>query len=106
MLDCLYNDIMLNHFKHIAFMHAHNIAHLDVSLRNFVTDGKGRCACIDYELSSRYDNIANPRVCGCRRTEVPPELERGESSDPFKVDVFALGMLVIKSMEVRHGPPA
>ncbi|KAI0748214.1 kinase-like domain-containing protein [Daedaleopsis nitida] len=85
--------------EHIAFMHAHHIAHLDISRRNLLTDGKGHYACIDYELSARYDNVANPRVGNCPRTEVPPELERGELSDPFKVDVYALGMTIIQGMD-------
>ncbi|KAI0374986.1 kinase-like protein [Pilatotrama ljubarskyi] len=86
--------------EHIAFMHTHHIAHLDISLRNILTDYKGRYACIDYELSTRYDRSAVPRVCSPRGTEIPPELERGEWSDPYKVDVYALGILLLRAMEL------
>ena len=81
-------------------MHAHHIAHLDISIRNILTDYKGHYACIDYELSRSYENVPNPRIHCPRRTEVPPELERGEASDPFKVDVYGLGMLILHAMEV------
>ena len=81
-------------------MHAHHVAHLDVSLRNILTDYKGHYACIDYELSTRFDGIACPRVCTPRGTEIPPELERGECSDPYKVDVYALGILILRAMDV------
>lgn len=95
-------------WQHIAFMHAHRIAHLDVSLRNILTDYQGHYACIDYELSTRYDGVAHPRVCNPRGTEIPPDLERREWCDPYKVDVYALGILLLRAMEVSvslRGPP-
>lgn len=81
-------------------MHKHRIAQLDISLRNILTDYKGHYACIDYELSRRFDSDRIPRVHGARGTEIPPELEAGEYSDPFKVDVFALGVLLIRATKV------
>ncbi len=81
-------------------MHAHYIAHLDISIRNVLTDLAGRYAFIDYELSNRYDSIPNPRIHCPRRSEVPPELERGEASDPYKVDVYGLGMLTLHALKV------
>ncbi|RPD66228.1 kinase-like protein [Lentinus tigrinus ALCF2SS1-7] len=86
--------------EHIAFMHAHHIAHLDVSIRNVLTDYFGHYAFVDYELSSRYDAIPNPRIRCPRRTEVPPELERGEASDPYKVDVYGLGVLMLCALKL------
>ncbi|KAI8998555.1 kinase-like domain-containing protein [Trametes punicea] len=86
--------------EHIVFMHKHHIAHLDVSLHNILTDNNGHYAFIDYEFSARYDGIINPRVYTSRGTEVPPELERGERSDPYKVDIYALGKLIVGAMEL------
>lgn len=82
-------------------MHMHNVCHLDISLRNLVTDYKGHYASIDFELSRRYDGVRHPRIRDARGTEVPPELERGEWSDPFKVDIWALGVLILKACDVR-----
>lgn len=132
----LFLDGLRQCIEHIVFMHRHHVAHLDISLHNFLTDYKGRYACIDYELSDRFEpecphlsadthsqnrlhteaNIKNnsdvqcdscsieggacqrspPRILGVRGTEVPPELERGLPSDPFKVDIWALGMLIVR----------
>ncbi|OBZ75149.1 Sperm motility kinase W, partial [Grifola frondosa] len=86
--------------EHTVFMHAHHIAHLDISLRNLLTDYKSHYACIDYELSRRYDGVSAPRIQCRRGTEVPPELERNEWSDPFKVDVWALGILMFRAMKL------
>ncbi|KAI0636880.1 kinase-like domain-containing protein [Trametes polyzona] len=86
--------------EHVVFMHAHHIAHLDVSLRNILTDYKGHYACIDYETSRRYEAIASPRVPCPKTTEVPPEVERGELADPYKVDVYALGILLLRAMDL------
>ena len=82
-------------------MHMHGIAHLDISLRNILTDFHGRYCYIDFETSRRYtDKSAPPRIIGCRGTETPPEIERGEESDPFKVDVWALGVVILRALKV------
>ncbi|KAI0322227.1 kinase-like domain-containing protein [Amylostereum chailletii] len=83
--------------SHLEFMHEHRIAHLDISLWNWVTDFKGHYACIDYELSQRFLGKTNPQIRGPRGTEVPPELDRGAECDPFKVDIWALGVLILRA---------
>ncbi|KAI0721006.1 kinase-like domain-containing protein [Cerioporus squamosus] len=104
-LTCFLNAIR-QCIEHIAFMHAHHIAHLDVSIRNVLTDYAGQYAFIDYELSNRYGSVPNPRIYCPRRTEVPPELERGEASDPYKVDVYGLGMLMLQALKLSgHDVP-
>lgn len=85
-------------------MHRHHVAHLDISLRNLLTDYKGHYACIDYETSMRFDRVPYPRIRGPRGTEVPPELERNESSDPYKVDVWALAVLMLRACKVCPFP--
>lgn len=77
------------------------MAHLDISLRNLVTDYNGRYAYIDFELARRFDDDPNPRILCRRGTEVPPECERGGSSDPYKIDVWALGVLILRACKVR-----
>ncbi|KAH9926200.1 kinase-like domain-containing protein [Fomitopsis serialis] len=90
---------MRQHLEHVVFMHAHRIAHLDISIRNTLTDNKQRYACIDFELSRRFD-MASPRIRCLRATEPPPEVERGESCDPYKIDVWASGMLMLKASQL------
>lgn len=91
-------------------MHAHGIAHLDISLRNILSDFNGHYAFIDFETSRAYPMPASSsstrplpelRVQGIHGTEDPPELENGEESDPFKVDVWALAVVILRACKVR-----
>lgn len=83
-------------------MHKHNIAQLDISLQNILTDYQGHYACIDYELSRRFSPNKEARIMNTRGTEIPPELEAGRPSNPFKVDIFALGVLIIRASKVTE----
>lgn len=85
-------------------MHRHNIAHLDISLRNIVTDHEGHYAYIDFELSQQFDTscTGTPLVHIYRATEVPPECDMNIGVDPFKVDVWALAVLILRASKVRH----
>lgn len=81
-------------------MHKNHIAHLDISTRNVLTDFKGHYAYIDFEQSRRFDGITSPRIPrGYRGTEVPPECENDldETYDPYKVDIWALAVLIIRA---------
>jgi serine/threonine protein kinase len=86
--------------QHAVFMHKHHIVHLDISLRNIVTDYEGHYAYIDYETSRRFNGTTRPLIFGHRATEVPPECERGEYVDPYKVDVWALAVLILRACKV------
>ncbi|KAJ4487927.1 kinase-like domain-containing protein [Lentinula aciculospora] len=85
--------------EHCLFMHMHRIAHLDISLRNLLTDYKGHYAYIDFELSRKFD-LSDPRVCGRRGTELPPECGHDTFYNPYKVDVWALGILVLRACKL------
>ena len=89
--------------EHIAFMHNHCFAHLDISLRNVLADYNGRCAFIDYETSRRFcqppvgeggDPRSGVLVYQLRAAEVPPEVEQGHPTSPYAMDVWALGILM------------
>ncbi|KXN89233.1 hypothetical protein AN958_05987 [Leucoagaricus sp. SymC.cos] len=86
--------------EHAVFMHSLKMVHLDISLRNLVTDYNGRYAYIDFELARRFEDDPNPRLVFRRGTEVPPECERGESTDPYKIDVWALGVLILRACKL------
>lgn len=83
-------------------MHRYSIAHLDISLRNIVTDHEGHYAYIDFEMSRQFDTSCTPLVHIYRATEVPPECNRDISVDPFKVDVWALAVLILRASKVRN----
>lgn len=103
-------------------MHMYRIAHLDISLRNLLSDNNGRYCFIDFEMSRRFglpnipSHIPNannrretksmslpdsPRISGYRGTEIPPEVELGQETDPFKVDIWAFGVLILRLAEVN-----
>ncbi|TFK55051.1 kinase-like protein [Heliocybe sulcata] len=82
--------------EHVAFLHRNHIAHLDISMRNLLTDNNGRYGYIDYELSHQFEGVTNPMLCGYRGTEVAPELENGEFGNPYKADVWALGIFLLR----------
>ena len=86
--------------QHAVFMHLHHVAHLDISIRNLLTDYNSHYAYIDFELSRRFDGIEDPRIRSYRGTELAPELERGDFSDPYKADVWALGVLIVHTCSV------
>ncbi|KAF8628483.1 hypothetical protein AX15_003993 [Amanita polypyramis BW_CC] len=86
--------------EHVAFLHKNQIAHLDISARNLLTNYKGRYAYIDYELSHKFVGVDQPILRDCRGAEVPPECERGGYYDPYKVDVWSLGVLMYRTCEV------
>lgn len=83
-------------------MHKHCIAHLDISLRNLLTDYRGHYAYIDYELSRRFDPSQTALVYNYRGTELPPECEGGGGIDPYKVDVWALAVLMLRACKVSN----
>ena len=103
-------------------MHMYHIAHLDISLRNLLSDNNGHYCYIDFEMSRRFDLPSNPshshsnntkapqcqpdgpRISGYRGTEIPPEVELGQETDPFKVDVWAFGVLILRLAEVNVQP--
>ncbi|KAG9318513.1 hypothetical protein JVU11DRAFT_604 [Chiua virens] len=86
--------------EHIVFMHRNRIVHLDISVHNFLTNYRGRYACIDYELSRRVDDLTLPGTHWPKGTEVPPELEGDQACDPYMVDVWALAILILRACKV------
>ncbi|KAF8921254.1 kinase-like domain-containing protein [Mucidula mucida] len=82
--------------EHVLFMHQHRIAHLDISLRNVLTDYNGNYAYIDFEGSRRFDDSSEHCMAGYRGTEVPPECVTGHCTDPYKIDVWALAILILR----------
>jgi serine/threonine protein kinase len=83
-------------------MHKHHIAHLDISLTNLLTDYMGHCAYIDYEISRRFESTdpTTHLIYNYRGTELPPESGKDTPIDPYKVDVWALAVLLLRSCKV------
>ncbi|GJJ12123.1 hypothetical protein Clacol_006364 [Clathrus columnatus] len=98
--QCLEGIIIVSHG--LDFMHSHNIAHLDISRSNILTNCFGAYAYIDFELSRRFpptfsSDAPIPTICCPRGTEIPPEAERGDATCPFKTDIWALGVTLLRA---------
>jgi hypothetical protein len=73
---------------------------------NILTDFEGKYAFIDFECSRKFD-APTP---GCpplyirpfRAAEIPPECERLEKTNPFKADIWALGILFRNACHVSR----
>ena len=100
---CLCYIIVADHYnsQHVAFLHKHHIVHLDISAHNILTDYNGHYAYIDYETSRRFVSTEKPVLYNYRGTEVPPECELEDRCDPYKVDIWALGILIFRACKVR-----
>lgn len=86
--------------EHIVFLHSHKMAHLDISIHNILTDYKGHYAFIDYECCRQFDDTLNPLIKGIRGTDIPPEIENGGWTDPYKTDVWQLAVLIIRACKI------
>ncbi|CAE7057416.1 unnamed protein product [Rhizoctonia solani] len=98
-------------FEAIATLHAMGIAHLDISCYNFLCNSDKQIAVIDFESSRCFNETATPRS-GChtrshshsiyphRTTEIPPEFRTEGAYQrrhcAYKLDIFALGVLVLR----------
>ncbi|KAK7019350.1 MAP/microtubule affinity-regulating kinase 4 [Favolaschia claudopus] len=96
--------------EHCVFMHRHRVAHLDISLRNLLTDYKGHYAYIDYGVgkSAVLTTLSPARFPLLRATEVPPECASfgGDCPDAFKADVWALAVLILRACKVGISIPS
>ncbi|GLE02854.1 hypothetical protein PINS_up011718 [Pythium insidiosum] len=84
----------------VAFLHAHNIAHRDLSLENVVRDTRGDCKITDFGLSVDVTMLtASPQPFRCRdlvgkANYMAPEVVAGDWYDPKAADVWSLGILL------------
>ncbi|KAF8609856.1 hypothetical protein BDV93DRAFT_429930, partial [Ceratobasidium sp. AG-I] len=86
-----------------ATLHAKGVAHLDISCHNFLCNINQIIAVIDFETSRYFNPTERNRsslVYPHRTTEIPPEYqaEGAESRKhcAYKVDIFALGVLILR----------
>lgn len=83
-------------------MHAHYVTHLDISLSNVLTNCAGSYAYIDFELSRRFQSDAIPLVRCVRGTELPPEIDQKDNCCPYKIDIWTLGVTILRACKVCH----
>jgi hypothetical protein len=89
----------------LIFFHSHRIAHLDISDGNLVSktiDGRRLFAFIDFECAIMYgaDEPGPLTTTGMVATHPAPEQDDSIPYDPFKADVWQLGQLFERAMDV------
>lgn len=98
--DCLAFLIFHQIAVGVEYLHKHNIAHLDLKLENavFSNEEEMKVALIDFGLSKIVDRTG--MLSGYRGTmgylpvEVMDNYDESCKYDPYKVDVFSLGVML------------
>jgi serine/threonine protein kinase len=97
--ECLTFLIFYQTLQALQYLHKHNIAHLDIKLENivFTDEEEMRIGLIDFGLSKIIDKsgmIGGFRgTMGYLPTEVMDNYDQNVKYDPYKVDVFSLGVM-------------
>ncbi|CAD7934826.1 unnamed protein product [Amoebophrya sp. A25] len=89
--------------KGVAFSHSKNIVHRDLKPENvLLTDGQTVCKIADFGLADLITGAGQSIDCGTP-AYLAPEVYNGKSkaSDPYKIDVWALGVLLVVCMTGR-----
>lgn len=86
--------IMLQIVNGLRTLHDNNIAHLDLKLENIMLDENENVVIVDFNLSERVKpNMLITKLC-CSQHYISPEVLQKIPFDPFKVDVWTLGILL------------
>lgn len=86
----------------VKFCHDNGFAHRDIKPINVLFDDYGRVKLADYGLSRRFEpNEKSTEYLGSPRY-ISPEIYRKEPFDPFKADIWALGVTIY---EICGGVP-
>ena len=100
-------DTMLHHMRGIAsalaLCHKQGIAHRDIKPANVLIDNYGRCKLADFGLGIVCVEGEKISSTAGSLAFSPPELFTQGSHDPFKADMWSLGILLY-CMIMRHLP--
>jgi testis-specific serine kinase len=76
---------------------------MDIKLRNFVIDPQTEgLYIIDFDIAKRLDS-KEAKLTGFRGTKryAAPEVDRGEPYDPFRADMWSVGVVIRDMLEVQ-----
>lgn len=78
--------------KSIKACHKFNVAHSDIKPANFLIDNYDRIRACDFGFSSKHGACDLEANCDGSVPFMPPEVILGQPHDPFKADVWAIGV--------------
>ncbi|KAH9495154.1 hypothetical protein Btru_018525 [Bulinus truncatus] len=88
----------------LGYLHRKRIAHSDVKMRNILINASDQAVLADFSLSFEVpEGVSEVSEFGGTLGYVAPEVFTEPSADPFKVDVYAMGV-VLWCMVLRRRP--
>lgn len=78
----------------VDYLHSRNIVHRDLKIENIMVDSRGKLKVIDFGFSIHLDPQKKLSRCLGTPLYLAPEMVEKELYSPFKVDVWALGILI------------
>lgn len=80
----------------VHYCHSKNIIHRDLKLENILLDSQMCCKIVDFGLSDYVSSKERTVTDAGTQAYLAPEVYSGRSadSDPFKIDVWALGVIL------------
>lgn len=79
----------------LAYCHSKNIAHHDIKPQNILIDQYGRAKLADFGLSLKSEDGELSTQFAGSLIFIPPEIFKKKAHDPFKADVWSLGVMFV-----------
>ena len=76
----------------LQYLHSHHFVHLDIKPGNMLIDNAGRVKLADFGLARIWDSDQQMNIFSGSYAYMAPEILKKKPFDPFKADVWSLGI--------------